>query len=203
VSLYRYDSLSQPAGAASKSTILPSQSVPEAQTGKPIGVCRLADSSLGEGAFWGLGDRVLFNYTEGPDVKELQEALISLGYSCGVYGADGEFGDCTEMAVRVFQTAKGVPVTGQYDAATHGALTEALLNAKPEAQDEKARHVEIQKNKKCYIRAAPNTGGKILGVAYGEERFEYRGTTYENGWHAITHKGWEAFVSGKYGKLVE
>lgn len=155
------------------------------------------------GVFYALGDRVLFNYTEGPDVKELQEALISLGYSCGVYGADGEFGDCTEMAVRVFQTARGVPVTGQYDAATHGALTEALLNAKPEAQDEKARYVEIQKGKKCYIRAAPNTGGKVLGVGHGEERFEYRGTTYENGWHAITHKGGEAFVSGKYGKLVE
>ena len=150
-----------------------------------------------------LGERVLFNYMEGPDVKELQEALISLGYGCGVYGADGEFGDCTEMAVRVFQTAKGVPVTGQYDAATHGALTEALLNAKPEAQDEKARYVEIQKNKKCYIRYAPNTEGKILGVAYGGERYEYLGETFQNGWHRIADKGVEVFISGKYGKLVE
>ena len=150
-----------------------------------------------------LGERVLFNYMEGPDVKELQTALISLGFGCGVYGADGEFGDCTEMAVRAFQAAKGVPMTGQYDAATHRALTEALLGVKPEAQDGKARYVEIQKNKKCYIRDAPNTEGKILGVAYGGERYEYRGETFQNGWHRIAHKGVEAFISGKYGKLVE
>ena len=162
-----------------------------------------ADSSLPEGAFWGLGERVLFNYMEGPDVKELQTALISLGYTCGVYGADGEFGDCTEMAVRVFQTAKGIPVTGRYDEATHRALTEALRAVEPEAQDEKAGHVEIAKEKKCYIRAAPNTEGKILGVARGGQRYEYLGETFQNGWHRIAFKDGEAFVSGKYGKLVE
>jgi hypothetical protein len=38
----------------------------------------------------------------GNEVKELQEDLITLGYSCGPYGADGDFGDDTESAVNRF-----------------------------------------------------------------------------------------------------
>lgn len=40
---------------------------------------------------------------DGPEVKELQEMLIALGYSCGSYGADGKYGGATESAVRAFQ----------------------------------------------------------------------------------------------------
>ena len=40
---------------------------------------------------------------EGNDVKELQSLLIQAGYSCGSYGADGDFGDATENAVRELQ----------------------------------------------------------------------------------------------------
>ena len=53
-------------------------------------------------AEYALGDRLLKNGSVGADVKQLQEALIRLGISCGDYGADGEFGDCTEMAVLAY-----------------------------------------------------------------------------------------------------
>ncbi|MGX8705599.1 MAG: CHAP domain-containing protein [bacterium] len=60
-----------------------------------------------------LDDRVLVNGCEGDDVKEMQKALIALCYSCGSYGADGEFGDCTEIALRAFQTGHGLEVDGE------------------------------------------------------------------------------------------
>lgn len=150
-----------------------------------------------------LGDRVLKNYTEGPDVKELQEALIGLGFSCGSYGADGEYGDCTEMAVRAFQACHKCKVTGEYDAATHAALTAALDREAPDAEADKAKYVQIAKGKKCYVRKGPGTEHKALGVAHSLEKFKYQGQTYENGWHQIEWNGQDACVSGKYGKLVE
>ena len=150
-----------------------------------------------------LGDRLLKNYVEGPDVKELQEALISLGYDCGSYGADGEYGDCTEMAVRAFQTANGCEVDGEYGPKTHKALTAALDARKAEAEADDARYVQIEKGKQCYIRTAPDTSGKILGVAHSEDKLPYQGQTSETGWHLVSFENQNAWVSGKYGKLVE
>lgn len=155
-----------------------------------------------------LGDRELKNYTEGPDVKELQETLISMGYDCGSFGADGEYGDCTEMAVRAFQKDTGVKVNGKYDADTHKALMAVLDKQKSDAEPEKAKYVQIQKNRKCYVRTAPSTDGKALGVAHSEDMLPYQGQTSENGWLLVSYtpKGetipTNAWVSGKYGKLV-
>ena len=155
-----------------------------------------------------LGDRVLKNYIEGPDVKELQEALISLGYDCGSYGADGEFGDCTEMALRAFQADHNVEVNGEFGPATHTALSCALagLDWIPDPVD--VKYVEIEKGKRCYVRTAPNTSGKALGVVGNGEKLKYQGQTDESGWHLIeyTPKGEKtpvnAWVSGKYSRLI-
>lgn len=46
---------------------------------------------------------VLKKGARGAQVKLLQENLIFLGFSCGSYGADGSFGDCTRSAVIAFQ----------------------------------------------------------------------------------------------------
>lgn len=46
------------------------------------------------------GHRTLKYGANGVDVKGLQEALIALGYSCGKWGADGDFGSATRCAVR-------------------------------------------------------------------------------------------------------
>ena len=151
---------------------------------------------------YSLGDRVLYNYIEGPDVKELQKALISLGYDCGSYGADGEFGDCTEMALRQFQDDQpSLTVTGKYDAATHTAFSCALAGLTWEPDPVEAQYVQIVTGKQCYIRNKPNTEGKILGIAHGGDKLVYI-KTYENGWHLVKYKDQDACVSGKYGKLV-
>lgn len=149
-----------------------------------------------------LGDRVLYNYIEGPDVKELQQALISLGFDCGSYGADGEFGDCTELAVREFQTKSSLSVTGKYDAATHKALSKALAGEPTEPDANNAKYVQIVKGKKCFVRTGPGTNKKDIGVAHSLDKLPYLGQTSENGWHLVKYKGQTGWVSGKYGKLV-
>lgn len=150
-----------------------------------------------------LGDRELYNFIEGPDVKELQEALISLGFSCGSYGADAEFGDCTEMALREWQKANGLEVTGRYTKADHKAMTAALKGNNIEAPADVAKYVEIQNGRQCYVRAYPNTDGLAYGIAHSQDRLPFRGQVSEAGWLAVTYKKKDAWVSGKYAKLVE
>lgn len=148
------------------------------------------------------GPRELYNYTEGPDVKEMQTRLIALGFSCGPDGADGEFGDNTEKAVRAFQLARGLPsVNGRYDAATRAALEGAEPPA--EAPAEQAQYVQIAEGKKCYIRKGPGTNYEDIGVGHSGEKFVYQGQTFDNGWHLIEYKGQNACVSGKYSRLVK
>lgn len=49
---------------------------------------------------------------KGEDVRHVQEALITRGYPCGDRGADGQYGDDTEKAVRRFQEANGLTSDG-------------------------------------------------------------------------------------------
>ena len=73
-----------------------------------------------------LGSRVLKNGSEGNDVREMQSGLIRLGYDLGLWGADGEFGDQTEMAVKQFQSDHGLTVNGAFDEKCVAALDTAL-----------------------------------------------------------------------------
>lgn len=73
------------------------------------------------------------NYLEigdsGSAVKTMQTMLIECGYSCGEYGADGEFGTGTDIAVRRFQMKNGLTIDGQYGPASKTKLV-VLYNAK-------------------------------------------------------------------------
>lgn len=48
----------------------------------------------------------------GDDVKAVQRLLINAGYPCGADGADGIFGNYTDLAVRACQTAHKLKVDG-------------------------------------------------------------------------------------------
>ena len=58
----------------------------------------------------------------GAQVKALQTLLIGYGYSCGNSGADGNFGQATDAAVRAYQKANGLTVDGSVGPATWGKL---------------------------------------------------------------------------------
>lgn len=66
---------------------------------------------------------------KGLDVKWVQQKLISLGYSCGSWGADGSFGSATLSAVKLFQKDYGLTITGTVNAATANMLENPI---KPE-----------------------------------------------------------------------
>ena len=147
-----------------------------------------------------LGDRLLKNGSEGEDVKQLQSALIRLGYDCGSWGADGDFGDSTEMAVREFQNDYGLVVDGKYGEKSHDVLEDAL--AKMETSKEEPKMVLIVGGN-CYIRSEPNTDGKIMGVARKNSSYIYAGEIADNGWHKIDINGSNGWISGKYSDLID
>jgi peptidoglycan hydrolase-like protein with peptidoglycan-binding domain len=59
-------------------------------------------------------------------VKELQENLIKLGYSCGSYGADGDFGKATYNALVMFQKGHGLEADGEYGVKSKSAMSNAI-----------------------------------------------------------------------------
>lgn len=62
----------------------------------------------------------------GAEVKELQQNLIKLGFSCGAAGADGDFGQGTLSAVKNFQKQYGLTVDGIVGSVTQAKIKELL-----------------------------------------------------------------------------
>lgn len=147
-----------------------------------------------------LGDRVLSNGCEGEDVRQLQTDLIRLGYDCGRWGADGDFGDGTELAVKAFQRDHKLTDDGVCGKATVAALEKAL--SKLDAPANRPRLVAITGGS-CYVRDAPDRTGKVLGVAHEGDRLTWLGETNEaNGWLKVDYEGHAGWVSGRYGRLA-
>lgn len=67
----------------------------------------------------------LMNGDSGEAVKNMQTMLIDIGYDCGRYGADGEFGDATEAALVKFQKAAKIDADGLYGPISKEALEDA------------------------------------------------------------------------------
>lgn len=139
-----------------------------------------------------LGDRDLKKGDSGPDVKELQEDLKSLGYDFPHYGCDGDFGSETEANVKGFQRASSVPVTGVFDKKTYEALM-AVLN-----------HYVLITGNSVNVRSGPSTECRIIGVAHKGDKLPFEGlTNEENGWMLVSFQNENGWVSPKYSMLVE
>lgn len=145
--------------------------------------------------------RNLYSGCEGDDVKTLQTNLIRAGYSCGKYGADGDFGDATEQAVRAFQKDHGLEIDGIAGKKTIAAL-DAVIAGMEKPESENAPEVVQIVGGNCYVRAKPDTSGAILDVVHDGEKLVYKGETSENGWHSVDVRGKSGWVSGKYSKLI-
>ena len=130
----------------------------------------------------------------GPEVVAMQQLLLKWDPKClPEYGADGDFGKETEDAVKAFQKAKGLPVTGVYDAATEKALMEAVCG-----------WVEITGGS-VNVRAAPGVEAKDIGTVHRGDRLPYQGVTQQAGsrdWYLIIYENRNGWVSSKYAELV-
>jgi len=152
-----------------------------------------------------LGDRVIAYGMEGADVKVMQAMLIELGYDLGKWGADGDFGDCTEIALKQFQKDAGLHITGECNADTVKALNAALdkLHDIDEGCSDSCPLEVVGVGGNCYIRSAPNTDGRKLGVLHKGETLPYQGQTSDAGWLLVEYKGENGWVSPKYAKVVK
>jgi len=74
---------------------------------------------------------VLRRGAKGAEVRQVQEALVALGYSTTV---DGKFGPATAQAVKSFQASSGLTDDGVVGPATMSALSAAVNGTKRLAQ---------------------------------------------------------------------
>lgn len=112
----------------------------------------------------------------GSDVKTMQEKLIAAGYSCGSAGADGEFGNATEKAVKAFQADADLAVDGIYGPKTKAALQKA--------QPKKWKAIgTATAAKKVNVRSGAGTTHQVIRVLDPGNRFEVNGEKAQaNGW---------------------
>ena len=94
--------------------------------------------------------------SRGDEVKKLQQALGSAGYSVDV---DGIYGDKTRSAVRQYQRANGLGVDGIVGEQTWGALNKA--SAPTTEPDKPATEPD-----------APSTGGETMTEPDGGKKDE-------------------------------
>ena len=107
------------------------------------------------------GTRLLKRGCSGSDVKALQETLISLGYDCGKWGADGDFGSATRAAVIAFQQDRKLAADGIV-----GDLTKAaLLASTQEAPDEPEYQLTIKGSKPELVAIQELYGGVLSEVS--------------------------------------
>ena len=89
---------------------------------------------------------------------------------------------------------------------TQGHTVVVLNNGKdvePTPTPTEYRHVLVTGGS-VNIRTAPNTQtGKIIGVAHKGDILDYQGETTDNNWYLIIYKNTNAWISGKYSKLIE
>lgn len=146
---------------------------------------------------------------KGNGVKTMQTMLIACGYSCGSYGADGDFGSDSDKALRKFQGDYGLTVDGKYGSKSKAKL-ESVYNRKKSSKPLGTYKVTAKSG--LYVREGAGTNYNIVpknkltknaqehAKSNGALRYGTRVTVKEwkNGFARIP-SGW---VSGDYLKKV-
>ena len=171
-----------------------------------------------------LGTRTLKRGSKGTDVKAMQEFLLQLGYALPEYGADGDFGNETETALKKLQARAGVKQDGVYGSETHKALMDAAADndagKESEQPDEPDQPNKPEQPEEPTQPDAPDTpttkrvrivcGSGSVNIRAGNSTQYDRITavqngaslewvaTAENGWHAVVVNARVGWVSGKY-----
>lgn len=144
----------------------------------------------------------------GSAVTAMQQALLAWRPDClPRWGADGDFGGETEDAVRAFQKAEGLPVTGVYDEATRKALTAAGKPAEPVTPEPEPPEgpAFVLATADVNVRSAPGTDARIIGVLKKGYTAPYQEVIQEWGgrdWYLIEFNGENGWVSSRYSEVT-
>lgn len=133
------------------------------------------------------GERILRNGDEGSDVKIMQQNLITLKYDVGPDGADGDFGDNTEKAVKAFQKEHGLEVDGEYGPKSYAAMQAELdkLNDIPSVTPDPAENLTVASGE-WNVRIGPGTNFPTAGIV--EKGDKLTSLDAEN-WVPVLYKG--------------
>lgn len=130
---------------------------------------------------------VLHKGSSGEVVKQLQNDLISLDYSCGNDGADGIFGGNTEKAVKKFQKENGLDDDG-----VAGPLTLAAIQKKKSGAFEAGDAVVVTASL-LNIRSGAGTSNPIVGTAAKGSKFTL--SEIKDEWGKLKeHTGWVSLL---------
>ena len=146
---------------------------------------------------------------KGNDVKTMQTMLIAIGYSCGSYGADGDFGSDSDKALRKFQKDYGLEIDGKYGPSSKAKL-ESVYNQKKSSKP--LGTYKVTAHSGLYVREGAGTNYSIVPknklTKNAQEHANPSGSLqygthvtvkeWKNGWARIP-SGW---VSGDYLRKV-
>ncbi len=146
---------------------LPETGVVDVRTGQVLGLTGSASSPSTPAP---AGTVVQYG-AQGSAVKRVQQLLIAAGTPVAG-GADGIFGIRTRQAVRTFQQARGLPVTGAVDAATDAALVAAGRGGTPVTPPQTSGYIGLRRGSvgpavKAMQQAIIATGLYLRGGADG------------------------------------
>lgn len=116
--------------------------------------------------------------SHGSAVKELQKKLISLGFSCGVHGADGDYGEGTAEAIRKFQRKNKLTIDGIAGLETLKAIDKAIESS--------ITRIKITANL-LNVRAGSGTNHKVVSTVKKDSIHKL--LEEKNGWGRIS-SGW-------------
>ena len=141
----------------------------------------------------------------GTAVKAMQANLLAWNPDClPGYGADGDFGGETEKALKAFQEAAGLPVTGVYDDATRAKLTG--LEPVPEPTPEPTPGPQYVQINEIHVRSAPGDKYQSLGTVQPGYRMPYQGETHKGDdgvpWHLVEFDGQNGWISGNLAEVI-
>lgn len=134
--------------------------------------------------------------SRGRGVQEFQNLLISVGFS-SIGSADGKYGNKTAAAVKEFQEANRLSVTGKADLATQIMLLvrNSDFSSKGDSHIAKIQNyaISIWENKACYVGAVDASNNFIEGTYYYLTGDYYAGE-YKN--NLRSGKGTAHFANG-------